>query len=95
MKKYHENSSKGFFDSEYTVQSLSEMGNPLDMLDKHVDFEMFMNFLEDVVLPKERKSNAGRSPIDPVMMFKVLILQRYYGLGDEQIEYHNNQEIRG
>ena len=36
---------------------------------------------------RERKSNAGRPPIDCVLMFKVLFLQRYYGLSDHQIEY--------
>lgn len=78
---------QSFFDSEYIVQSLSEMGNPLEVLGKHIDFEIFRDILEDIVLPKERKSNAGRPPIDPAMMFKVLVLQRYYGLGDEQVEY--------
>jgi len=32
--------------------------------------------------------NAGRKPIDPVFMFRVLFLQRLYGLSDAQIEYH-------
>ena len=36
---------------------------------------------------QERKSNAGRRPIDPVLMFKVMFLQRLYGLSDEQAEY--------
>ena len=30
---------------------------------------------------------AGRRPIDVVLMFKVIFLQCYYGLGDHQIEY--------
>lgn len=30
---------------------------------------------------------AGAEPFDVVMMFKIMILQRYYGLGDTQIEY--------
>lgn len=34
-----------------------------------------------------KKSNAGAKRFDVVMMFKILILQRYYGLGDTQIEY--------
>ena len=29
----------------------------------------------------------GASPIDVVLMFKIIFLQRYYGLGDHQIEY--------
>lgn len=34
-----------------------------------------------------KKNNAGTNPYDVVLMFKILILQRYYGLGDKQIEY--------
>ena len=36
---------------------------------------------------KERKSKAGRKPIDVVLMFKALILQTLYNLADEQVEY--------
>ena len=31
--------------------------------------------------------NTGPKPYDPVLMFKILILQRYYNLSDSQIEY--------
>lgn len=48
---------------------------------------MFRNILEDALLNKEKKNNAGAKPFDVVMMFKILILQRFYGLGDTQIEY--------
>jgi len=43
--------------------------------------------LESKFLNVNKKSNAGCKPYDVVMMFKIIILQRYYGLGDEQIEY--------
>jgi len=39
------------------------------------------------LLNKDKKSNAGAKPYDVVMMFKIIILQRYYGLGDKQLEY--------
>jgi len=35
----------------------------------------------------KKKNNAGAKPYDYVMMFKIMILQRYYGLGDKQVEY--------
>lgn len=63
------------------------MGNPLDVLSQVVDFEIFRKDLETTVFPIERKSNAGRPPKDPVFMFKVLVLQRLYGLQDGQTEY--------
>lgn len=48
---------------------------------------MFRNYLEDKLLNTSKKNNAGAKPYDVVMMFKIMILQRYYGLGDIQIEY--------
>ena len=35
----------------------------------------------------KKKSNAGRKPIDVIVMFRMLVLQSLYNLSDEQIEY--------
>ena len=35
----------------------------------------------------ERKSPAGRKPMDAVLMFKALVLSALYNLSDDQIEY--------
>ena len=43
--------------------------------------------MEAKLLNTQKKNNAGAKPFDVVMMFKILILQRYYGLGDTQVEY--------
>jgi IS5 family transposase len=32
-------------------------------------------------------TNSGPKPYDPLLMFKILVLQRYYNLSDGQIEY--------
>ena len=75
------------FDEQETHQRLSSIGNPLEMISKVIDFEMFRDILEAELLNTNKKNNAGAKPFDVVMMFKILILQRYYGLGDTQIEY--------
>lgn len=79
--------TQGLFGKEDESAALSRMGNPLEELSSKVDFEMFREELEAVCINTAKKSNAGRHPIDPVMMFKVLFLQRYYGLSDHQIQY--------
>jgi len=43
--------------------------------------------LESKFLNTTKKKNARAKPFDVVLMFKILILQRYYGLGDKQIKY--------
>lgn len=90
MKKttiYRKPMNGNLFEEEYTVEALSRMGNPLEQLASLVDFEMFRPTLEDVLVKKECKTPAGRPQIDVVLMFKVIFLQRYYGLGDHQIQY--------
>ena len=85
--KYKSTGNRGLFDEHETCQKLSIIGNPLELISKVVDFEMFRNTLESKLLNTSKKSNAGAKPYDLVMMFKIMILQRYYGLSDTQIEY--------
>lgn len=87
MKKYKVTGKKGLFDEHDTYEKLSEIGNPLERISQVVDFEIFRSTLESKLLNTNKKNNAGAKPYDLVMMFKIMILQRYYGLGDTQIEY--------
>ena len=84
---YKTQGKKGFFDEEFAVERMTAIGNPLEAIIKVIDFEMFRPTLEGKLLNKDKKSNAGARPYDVVMMFKIIILQRYYGLGDSQVEY--------
>ncbi len=87
MKIYKSTGNRGLFDEQENHKKLTSIGNPLEMIQDVIDFEMFRDTLEDGVLTKDKKSPAGAKPYDVVMMFKILILQRYYGLGDTQLEY--------
>ena len=53
---------------------------------KVIEFEIFRDLLETKLLNTNKKNNAGSKTFDVVMMFKIMILQRYYGLGDTQIK---------
>ncbi len=90
MKKttiYRKPMGENLFEEEFTIDALSALGNPLEELSKLIDFEMFRPMLEEVLLTKECKTPAGRKPIDVILLFKIIFLQRYYGLGDHQIQY--------
>ena len=54
-----------------------------------VPWEMFRGDIEAVVLTADeaRKSNAGRKPIDALVLLRMLVLQSLYNLSDDQIEY--------
>lgn len=76
----------GLFDYEFQLEKVKAHQPPLQKLDAIIDWEMFREPIE-TALYKEPKSNAGAKPYDRVLMFKILILQRYYNLSDEQTEF--------
>lgn len=84
---YKTRGNKGLFDEQFNNEQLSSIGNPLEAISKVIDFEMFRSLLEAKLLNRDKKNNAGAKPFDVVLMFKILLLQRYYGLGDKQVEY--------
>lgn len=75
-----------FFDLQDRYASLSDLGDPLERLNRVVDWELFRSVLERID-QKARKSAAGCKATDRVLMFKLLILQRLHGLSDERLEY--------
>lgn len=85
--QYKPTGNVGLFDKEESVDLLSEIGNPLEKLLKVIDFELFRPLLEERLQKKVKKSNAGAKPYDYVLMFKIIILQRYFGLGDRQVQF--------
>jgi IS5 family transposase len=76
----------GLFDVENRLSELSAMGDPLEKLDKAINWKQFRPLI-DRAFRKERKSNAGRPPFDYVLMFKILVLQSMYNLSDEQTQF--------
>jgi IS5 family transposase len=92
MKAYKKYRDYGFFDQDLRLTKLSQLGDPLEKLNQNIDFELFRNILEDK-LTKNAKGKGGRPPYDYLMMFKILILQRYYNLSDFQIEYQINDRM--
>jgi len=83
----------GIFDKDETSAKLSKLGNPLEKLHKVIDFEIFRTELEANMLNQNKKSNAGQKPYDLVLMFKIILLKRFYNLSDEQAEYQINDRL--
>lgn len=76
----------GLFDYEFQLEKIKAHTPPLQKLNTLIDWEMFREPIE-VALYVEPKSNAGAKGYDKLMMFKILILQRYYNLSDAQTEF--------
>jgi IS5 family transposase len=92
MKTFKRHKDYGFWDQDIRLSKLSQLGDPLERLNKGIDFELFRDLLESR-LSKLSKGPGGRPPYDYVLMFKILILQRYYNLSDEQVEYPINDRM--
>jgi transposase, IS5 family len=76
---------RGMFDIEFRLEKIDSNGDPLINLNKIVNWEMFRPELMKL-REKERKSVAGAKGYDPVLMFKVLVLQSLYNLSDAAME---------
>jgi len=76
----------GFFDVDERYAALSRAGDPLEKLSAVVDFEVFRKALNKALKYADRRQ-GGRPPFDPVMKFKIMVLQALYSLSDDQAEY--------
>jgi len=79
----------GFFDLSDRYASLDAKKEPLVEIHDVVPWDEFCPLLEQVWRKpeSERKFNAGRKPLDAVLMFKTLVLSALYNLSDDQVEY--------
>lgn len=75
----------GFFDFANRYESISKFGDPLERLNKLINFELFRKEVEGAL--GYSKDKLGRPSYDSVLMLKVLLLQALYNLSDEQVEY--------
>jgi IS5 family transposase len=92
MTTYRSAQALGFFDVELRVPGLEAKGNPLSRLEAVIDWESFRPLLEQA-LAKPAKGPGGRPANDPVKMFKLLVVQRYYNLSDEPTEYQVSDRL--
>ena len=80
--------ARRLFDEEFRLEKISKQKDPLEILNRHIDFEIFRKPLEKH-FEHHRKdlSKGGRPCYDYLLMFKILILQRYYNISDDATEY--------
>jgi hypothetical protein len=77
---------KSLFSLNDHLEMLSRHGDPLEVLERTVDFEYFRVWLVEG-LGYGDGSKGGRPPVDPVAMFKILIVQAQHNLSDARMEY--------
>jgi len=83
---------KTLFDEDNRLEILSKLGDPLERISACIDFEKFRKRI-DTAFEAVDYSQGGRPPIDRLLLFKVLILQEYYNLSDDKVEFHINDRL--
>ena len=83
---YKAKGTNGLFSEDFRLEKLSSQGDPLERLNGVIDWSYFRTPLEKME-KKMKMVEAGPKPYDPLLLFKILILQRYYNLSDGQTEY--------
>jgi len=82
----------GFFDVEKRLARLSGLGDQLEAFSRTVDSESCRPDLEKALAYSDG-SKGGRPPFDPVLMFKILVIQTLNNLSDERTEYLINDRL--
>lgn len=77
---------RAFWEFEDRLKELSAEGDPLEKLSETVDFEMFRPVLVKA-LRRSHPSKGGRPGFDPVLKFRMLVLQALHGLSLAQTSY--------
>src|ERR1700758_2803157 len=83
-----------FFDIDDRLKRLSDLGDQLETFRSAVDFEAFRPEL-NAALSYTDRTEGGRPPFDPVLMFKILVIQATNNLSDERAEFLINDRLCG
>jgi IS5 family transposase len=70
---------------ETQLGRLTRLGDPLEKINKLIDWEMFREQIEAAI--RKDMSKGGRPPYDVIVMYKITMLQQWYGLSNEGAEY--------
>jgi IS5 family transposase len=79
---------RGFWDEQQRVSKLQEKPI-LKQLSELISWESFCPLLDQWYV-LEQKSKARRKRIDPLTLFKMLVLQQLFNISDEELEYQVN-----
>jgi len=86
MARYVQSRAPGLFDASERLEELHELGDPLARLDEFIDWTLFLPVLER--LPRRApKGPGGRPAYPPLLMFKALVMQSLYNLGEAQLQF--------
>ena len=83
---------KEFFNEYDKPKRLSRMDDPLGKIAKVIDWGNFFPYLSKI-FQKEEHGMGGHPYWYYVLMFKIILMQSWYGISDDKIEYMINDHL--
>jgi IS5 family transposase len=77
---------RGLFDEQQAQQRVQAMNGTLSKLKNAIHWEAFRPGIEGI-FPLNDPKKGGQPPFDRVMMFKILVIKKLYGLSNDQAEF--------
>jgi len=88
MRYRNPKKESGLFSMLDHQQTMFSTVKGINKLNGLIDWELFREELESLLGYDVRDPHrGGRPPFDPVLMLQVLVLQKYYGLSDDETEF--------
>jgi len=76
---------------QQAYKKVSKLGDRLATVDDTIDWEAFRPIVSGMFINNSER--GGRPNVDEVVMVKMLALQEWYGLSDEEVEHQANDRI--
>ena len=83
----------GFFSEEKALERLSKLGDPLEHLDKIMDWEIFLPIMDEIRPDRTQEGVGGRPPYPNLFVIKALILRSLNGISHGQMEFYANDRL--
>ena len=83
----------GIFDEEIVLERLSKLGDPLEQLDKIMDWGIFIPTMDEIRPDRTQEGLGGRPPYPNLFVFKSIVLRSLNGISFEQMEFFVNDRL--
>ena len=83
----------GFFSEDKVLERLSKLGDPLERLDKIMDWTIFVPTMDEIRPDKTQEGVGGRPPFTNLFVIKALILKSLNNVSNDMLEFLINDRL--
>ena len=83
----------GIFSEDKALERLSALGDPLEQLERIMDWSIFLPIMDEIRPNKTQEGIGGRPPYDNTFVIKTFILKEMNGVSFNQLEFMANDRL--